>query len=79
MLFFLTDAVSRLVKTNRKISGTSKLFRSWNTADTVFLFSYERNLFPLIPLGECHCNMGVWDRQGECYKLVTWILLQFQH
>ena len=27
----------------------------------------------------CIYTMGVWDRQGNCYKLVTWILLQFQH
>ncbi len=23
---------------------------------------------------ECHCNMGVWERQGECYKFVTYLM-----
>ena len=53
--------------------------RSWNTADAMFLFSYERNLFPLIPLGECHCNMDILNCQGECYEIVTFQFVSFSN
>lgn len=68
---FLTDAVGRFIVTQKNQRCFMTFLRSRNTADTVFLFSYRRNLFsPLIPPSECHCNMDVLDRQGECYNFV---------
>ena len=50
MLFFLTNAVSWLIIVSKKTAVSHNLFRFWNTADTVFLFSCKKILSPLYPL-----------------------------
>lgn len=63
VLFFLTNAISRLIraKENQRYSMTFSGLR--NTADTAFLFSYRGNFSPPFPPppGACHCNIGVWE------------------
>lgn len=50
----------------QKISGISKPFRSWNIADTMFLFSCKRNRIPpYIPWARAIVASAARERQEK--------------
>ena len=68
MLFFLTGAVSRLVKMDKKSAVFQNLLGLGIPLILCFYSVIKEIFSPLIlPPGECHCNMGVLKRQGKCY------------
>lgn len=68
ILFFLADAVSRLVKTHKK----SAVFRDLEIPLILCFYLVVKELFiPLYPLVSAIVTWALWVRQGKCFKIVT--------
>lgn len=59
MLFFLANAVNRLIIASKKISGIHNRLGLGIPPILYFYLVVKDIFFPLIPPGARHCNMGV--------------------